>query len=188
MPIYNFIFHHLTSERLSPVNSNNCKTKEMLSYGYRNYAVKTAAQVQKPEVLCTGFEVTRKYAYISSESITVNIVGGGEGAAVVCVQALVNLEPHLSVYLSICLFICLSIYLSISPCGFQCYVQNWNKPWNVKSRSVKRWQQCPSARTKSFQFRCQIAAKVFHKLCIILTNWYTATQVRCHSVRREGVW
>jgi hypothetical protein len=70
----------------------------MLRYGYRNYAVKTAAQVQKPKVLCTGFAVTRKYAYISSESIAANIVGGGEGGAVVCVQALVNLEPHPSIH------------------------------------------------------------------------------------------
>jgi hypothetical protein len=43
--------------------------------------VKTTAQVQKPKCLFTGFKVTRKYAYISSESITVSIGGGGGGGA-----------------------------------------------------------------------------------------------------------
>ena len=47
--------------------------------------MKTTDQVQKPKCLCTGFKVTRKYAYISSENITVRIGGGGEGGAGVCV-------------------------------------------------------------------------------------------------------
>jgi hypothetical protein len=65
------------------VNNNNSKTKKMLRYGYRNYAVKTAGQVQKTKSLRTGFEVTGKYACISSESVTVNICVGGDSAEAV---------------------------------------------------------------------------------------------------------
>jgi len=46
------------------------------------------------------------------EWIRVSTGGGGEGGAAVCVQALVNLEPHLS-FLSVCLSVCLSVYLSL---------------------------------------------------------------------------